>query len=306
MTGTTDREERRSPIPEALYKKPFIAPLAFLTVFLWMAVGHTVTVLMHDAFPGHQVYYAAFVLGLAGLSLVWLGFGKDDVTATIYGAAGGGLLWIGWFEFAFEFTGDFLGVPWLEYQGAPYFTPGIQMIEATALPLLGAVVLLGLNKDTRCRMFKWFHRNLKLKPETPTVNYRRQYSRITAMEFIFITWTIYVIDLIVLDPRILGPESTLAMVIVAAYIAWCVYLLYKLPQQSEVGLGMRYGMATAIVVWMIPETASAAQMMKEIWLLPYDYPVSVSLITISMFALGAVLCFAPKPSTPNDKGAEPA
>ncbi len=303
MTSTTIRDERRSVFPAALYRKPFIGPLAFVTVFLWMAVGHTVTVLMHSAFPGDQVYYAAFVLGLAGVSLVWFGFGKDDVTATIYGATGGAILWIGWFEFAFEFMGEFLQVPWLEYQGVPYFTPGIQMIEATALPLLGALVLLGFNKDTRCRMFKWFHKNLRLKPEAPTVNYRRQYSRITAMEFIFITWAIYVIDLMVLDPRILGPESMVAMGIIVAYLGWCAFLIFKLPQQSEVGLGMRYGMATAIVVWMIPETASAAQMMTEIWLLPYDYPVTVSLITLSMVVLGFILCFAPKPPAHVKKGA---
>ncbi len=298
MTSTTVRDEQGSVFPVVLYKKPFIAPLAFITVFLWMAVGHSMTVLMHSAFPGDQVYIAGLVLGFAALALIWQGFGKDDVTATYYGAAGGALLWIGWFEFAFKFMGKFLHVPNLEYQGALYFTPGIQMIEATALPLLGVLVLLGLNKDTRCRMFKWFHKNLKLKAEPPTVNYRRQYSRITAMEFIFITWAIYIIDLVVLDPRILGPESTTAMIIMMAYIGWCLYLLYKLPQQSEVGLGMRYGMATAIVVWMIPETASAAQMITEIWLLPYDYPVTVSLITISMLVFGTILCFAPKPPLP--------
>ena len=65
-----------------------------------------------------------------------------------------------------------------------------------------------------------------------------------------------------------------------------------------VQIGMRYGMATAIVVWMIPETASAAQMITEIWLLPYDYPVTVSLITISMLVFGTILCFAPKPPLP--------
>ena len=286
MATTTVSEGRRTLFPSALYKKPLIGPLAFLTVFIWMAVGHTVTVLMHAAFPGDQVYYAAFILGLVAMGLIWLGFGKDDVTATLYGAAGAGLLWIGWFEFSFEFMGHFLNVPWLEYQGNPYFTPGIQMIEATALPLLGAVVLLGLNKDTRCRMFKWFHKNLRLKPEAPTVNYRRQYSRITAMEFIFITWVIYVIDLVILDPRILGPESMVAMGLIVAYLAWCIYLLYKLPQQSEVGLAMRYGMAVAIVVWMVPETASAAQLMTEIWLKPFEYPVTVSLITLTFFVLG--------------------
>ena len=78
MTSTTIRDEGRTLFPAALYKKPLIAPIAFLAVFLWMAVGHTVTVLMHDAFPGDQVYYAAFVLGFIALALIWKGFGKDD------------------------------------------------------------------------------------------------------------------------------------------------------------------------------------------------------------------------------------
>ena len=47
-------------------------------------------------------------------------------------------------------------------------------------------------------------------------------------------------------------------------------------------------------------------MMTEIWLLPYYYPVTVSLITLSMVILGFILCYAPKPPVSKKKNATAA
>ncbi|MDH3978421.1 MAG: hypothetical protein OEU86_07885, partial [Gammaproteobacteria bacterium] len=142
----------------------------------------------------------------------------------------------------------------------------------------------------RCRFFKWFHRNLNLKPEAPTVGYRRQYSRITAMEYIFITWFIYIVDLIMLDPRLIGPDRMVALSIVfLSYCGWCVYLTYKLTEQSGPAPTIRYAIGAGIVIWLIPETLAATQIIEEFYLKPFEFPILMSCITaymvISFYAL---------------------
>jgi len=293
-------QDKRTLIPAVVYKPPFLGLIAISTLLAYQMFGHTFTMIQREYLDHTVIFYMDLVIGAAGFVFVWKGFGKDELTATCYGALGGSLIWFGWFESTFELVAGPMHIDTVMFNGTPYFGGGLQILEATGAFIIPVLMLLGLNKDTRCRFFLWFHRNLKLKPETPTVGYRRQYSRITALEYIFITWFIYVVDLILLDPRIFEPRGMLMMGLFSVFTIWAGYLFfYKMPQQTGVAPTIRYAIGAGIVVWMVPETLAASQMMTEIWILPFEYPITMTLVTIFMFVGGYVLYTAP------DRGALP-
>ena len=294
-------EKQRASFPiQAVYKKPFLGLLAVFVLLAWQAFGHTLTVLLREVLDRHStIYYAYFLFGATGLYCVWKGFGKDELTATCLGALGGGLIWFGWFEATFELLADIMKVPPImdtnpvtgkEYV---YYGGGIQLLEMTGVLILPVLFMLGLNKDTRCRLFKWFHRNLKVKPETPTVGYRRQYSRITALEYIFVTWFIYFVCLLMLDKRLFAVGGPVMSGLFLLYCCWAAYLFYKVTQQSGPAPTIRYSMAAGIVIWLVPETLSAMQVITEIWLKPFDYPITMGLMTLFMIAGAWILYLAP-------------
>ena len=72
------------------------------------------------------------------------------------------------------------------YKGVELFTANLLLLQATGVFLIALLIWLGSNKDTHCRMFMWFHRNFKLTPARRTVGYKRQYSRIVALEVIML------------------------------------------------------------------------------------------------------------------------
>jgi len=293
-------QKKRSLIPAEVYKRPYLGLIAISTLLAYQMFGHTFTMIQREFLDHTVIFYMDLVIGAIGFVFVWKGFGKDELTSTCYGALGGVLIWFGWFESTFELIAGPMKIDIVMFNGTPYFGGGLQILEASGAVITPILMLLALNKDTRCRFFLWFQRNLNLKPESPTVGYRRQYSRITALEYIFITWFIYVIDLILLDPRILGPESMLMMGLFGAFTIWAGYLFfYKMPQQTGVAPTIRYAIGAGIVVWMIPETLAASQMMTEIWLKPFEYPITMTVVTIFMFSGGYVLYKAP------DRGAQP-
>jgi len=293
-------QKKSSLIPAMVYKRPYLGLIAISTLLTYQMFGHTFTMIQREYLNDTVIFYMDLVIGAIGFVCVWKGFGKDELTATCYGAVGGALIWFGWFESTFELIAGPMHIDEVMFNDAPYFGGGLQILEASGAFIIPVLMLLGLNKDTRCRFFLWFQRNLKLKPESSTVGYRRQYSRITALEYIFITWFIYVVDLILLDPRILGPESMLMMPLFGAFTIWAGYLFfYKMPQQTGVAPTIRYAIGAGIVVWMVPETLAAAEMMTEIWLLPFEYPITMTLVTLFMLIGGYVLFMAP------DRGALP-
>jgi hypothetical protein len=293
-------QKKRTLIPTRVYKPPFLGLIAILTLLAYQMFGHTFTMIQREFLDHATIFYMDLVIGAIGFVFVWKGFGKDELTSTCYGALGGVLIWFGWFESTFELIAGPMKIDIVMFNGTPYFSGGLQILKASGVFITPILMLLALNKDTRCRFFLWFQRNLNLKPESPTVGYRRQYSRITALEYIFITWFIYVVDLILLDPRIFEPGGMLMMGLFGVFSIWAGYLFfYKMPQQTGVAPTIRYAIGAGIVVWMIPETLAASQMMTEIWLKPFEYPIIMTLVTIFMFSGGYVLYKAP------DRGVQP-
>ena len=84
------------------YRPPFIGVLAFLLVFISQGLGHTLWMLVSMIFGHDYQYIAAFMLGLIGLFLLFIGMKKEnEVAATWLGYFAAVLMWTGWVEYSF-------------------------------------------------------------------------------------------------------------------------------------------------------------------------------------------------------------
>jgi len=278
-----------------LNRAPIIALLTVWTILLWKALAHSLSILLDDLFPGPQMIAVGAMMGLAGFALVWNGFKRDEVPATLMGFAGGSLIWIGWMEQAFYGFAELQQIPPYEWQGFTLLTPNLLLMQATLVPFLVLLIFMGANKDTRCRMFLWFHRNLRIRPGKPTQGYKRQFSRVTAMEHLFVTWFFYILNIMLFDPRVLGPFHPATYAAFGITLVWGGYLWFvKMWPQKAMGYAFRYAIPTGSALWLAVEMASLWQWIKEIWLYPLDYPLEMSLMLVIFIAFFYAIYAIPK------------
>ncbi len=270
-----------------LHTPPFIGLVAIGLTLLWKVVAHATTVVFHTLVHGPLMYWISAAIGLLGFALVWIGFRKDELTATCLGYMGGSFIFTGWFESSFEGFAELLQIQPLTQNGYTLFTPNLLLIEASAVLYLAVLIFTGANKDTRCRMFLWFHRNFKLRPNKPTPGYKRQFSRITAMETIFISWFFYILILFAVDPRFIGQYPAITMALTAAIFIWGLYLLiFKLIKYRSIASAIRYAVPTAGALWFCVEMTSLWQWYPEVWVRPFEFPIVNTIAALAFVTLG--------------------
>jgi hypothetical protein len=187
-------------ILKRLGDSPIGGIFSLLMVWFGLALGHTQVVLQHSSLPmGLLDTSLSWILGFGGFALVWIGLKRPEEQATILGYIGGSLIWCGFFEWTWRYFGHWLGIEPIMDQGMMILSPELLMIQATTLIVLSMLIFLGANKDTRCRMFMWFHRNFKLRPGRQTAGYKRQHARTAAIETVFLVWTIYLFAIFIND-----------------------------------------------------------------------------------------------------------
>ena len=276
-------------------RAPFVALLTVGAILLWKALAHSLSVLLDHFFPDGQMIWIGAAMGITGFALIWNGFKRDEVPATLMGFAGGSLIWIGWMEQSFYGFSDFLQIPPYEWQGFTLLTPNLLLMQATLVPFLVLLIFMGANKDTRCRMFLWFHRHFRLRPAKPTQGYKRQFSRITAMEHLFVTWFFYILNIMLFDPRVLGPYHPATYAAFGIALVWVGYLwFFKMWPQKAMGYAFRYAIPTGSALWLAVEMASLWQWITEIWLYPLKYPVSMSIMLLVFVACFYAIYAIPK------------
>ena len=270
----------------ALARPPLLGLLAWTTVLLWTPLAHTLMVLQYGQLADGPAYLSSFLIGLAGWVMVWKGFKADDLPATVLGFMGGSLIWLGWMEGSFEFMGHWLNPPKLMYSymgtEVELFTANLLLLQATGVVLVALLIWLGSNKDTHCRMFMWFHRNFRLTPARRTPGYKRQFSRIVALEVVMINWFFYVLILWLFDPRVLGPDHPASIAVVIAVLLWGLWLLFfrMLPFRRPAA-ALRYAVPCANILWFCVEAASAWQLISEPWIYPLRFPVTNAMILLA-------------------------
>lgn len=295
------------PVLSVLARPPYLGLLVFATILIYKPVAHILLVLQHQTFAAPEKYAVGALVGLVGFALVGLGLRRDELTASALGYMGGALIWMGWFEYTFDFFGAALQIPPLvdPATGKVALTPNLLLIEASGVPLLAMLALFGFNRETRCRLLMWVHRNTRLAPPRPTPGYKRNYAWVTAWETIFITWAFYVQIVLLYDVRIAGKDHGLTLVAFFAYLAWGSYLLARLVRHTEGGAAIRYAIPTTNVFWIAIEMGAHWHWFEEVWVKPRIYPLTSAAFIVA-FAVGAALVLGRRSGAAADDRVLPA
>jgi hypothetical protein len=266
----------------SLARPPFIGLLAFVVVFIVQGLGHTLMVGMEAIFGEAYELQSAFVLGLVGVILLFIGMRRDsDVAGTWYGFWGGALVWSGWVEFAFVWNANMLGVPDLMDIHAPgeIATKAEYLVMMSSIGVCFAVLVpLMLNRETKCNMFVWMQRNLGLRTGKPSRGYERNFAYITFLETIFVTWFCYLVLLFIYDENILGDRHPVTYAIFFLNTIWAFYLLSRLVQMWKVTTAVRYSIPTAIIAYSSYEIAGRWNLYADIWVHPERFGPVLGLI----------------------------
>ena len=271
--------------------QPMAGLFSLLMVWSSLALGHSYVVLQHSTLPMGAVDTAiSLAVGFIGFALVWIGMKRPENQATLLGWIGGAFIWCGWFEWTWRYTAHSLAIEPVMDDGMPILSPELLMIQATTLLVVAMLIFLGANKDTRCRMFMWFHRNFGLRPDKMTPGFKRQHARNTALETVFLIWTIYLFAIFINDPRGIRYDSITAMVLTVGFVAWAIYLTRKLFQQRGLGNIFRYAIPTGNIAWLPIEAFSRWGLYPEVWIKPAEYPVLMSMVLV-FWLVGIVLMY---------------
>jgi hypothetical protein len=277
-----------------LYRPPFIGLLAFIIVFVVQALGHTVMVLMEEIFGQAYQYHSAFLLGLAGAALLFVGMRHEsEVSATWLGFFSGVFLWTGWVEFSFVWSATVLGVPDLMADGE-IATKAEYLVMMSSIGVLGAtLVYFLLNKETKCNFFHWFQRRMWLNTGKPSRGYPRNFAGITALETIYVIWFFYLVLLFIYDESILGETHPVVYGLFFANTIWAMYLIQRLVKFWKVTTAIRYGIPTGVIAWNSAELLGRWGFFTEIWVHPQEYWLEMTLVFAAFAIVTAASMMTP-------------
>jgi hypothetical protein len=275
-------------------RPPFIGLLAFVVVFMVQGLGHTLMVGMEAIFGEEYVLLCAALLGAAGAVLLFIGMKHpSEVAGTWLGFWAGTFMWTGWVEFAFVWNAQYLGVPDLmdTRVAGEIATKAEYLVMMSSVGILAStLVYLMLNRETKCNMFVWIQRNLKLRTGKPSRGYERNFAAITAMETIYVVWFCYIMLLFIYDENILGDHHPVTYGIFFANTVWAMYLIQRLVRFWKVTTAIRYGIPTAIIAYNSWEIAERWHLISDFWVRPQDFALPLSLLAIALVVV-ALLAF---------------
>ena len=281
MSAVAGSIERDSP---TTWRKPWVGLVTFGVAFLGLPLGHSIYAIIRDVF-GPAQFVAASVLGVIGMLLTWAGIKRSEHSATWLGYLGGFFIWIGFFEFYFEFYAEVFALPTLRVGGVP-MGGSSGMLQATLPIMLAMFLLYGLfNRETKCNLMRWLHRNAHFTPGNPTSALNRNFARITAIETIFVTWAIYLFWLYMLW---FGVPSIPLYVAWVAFLIWTVYLMNRLVKMTRVAAALRYAIPVGNIFWGVIEMPShMPNTYPEWWLKPAKYPLFF-VVVLGLFTAGII------------------
>jgi hypothetical protein len=287
---------QRAKFSSLLRKPPVLGLMLLALMFGEKMLAHTYTVMTIYVLPAPWKYWVPLLIGCIGIWLIIRGLGKDEVKGTILGYSGSVLVWMSWFE---------NGLPLIaKADQIPMFLPeeGNKMagllgehviLEASGIFCIISLFFIMLNKDVRCRMLVWIRRKLGLPVGAPTPLYRPNVSRVAAFEYFYVTWFMYVITLVLVDPRLLGLYHPITYTLSAAIVAWGLYLGYQLTKQREVGLAIRYAIGAGGVLWFVPEVLALYEVFYEFYLRVDKHPIAMLIVLIVVVVALRVLWTTP-------------
>lgn len=274
--------------------RPWIGLLGLALVLLWRVLAHCVVVIEnHLLEPAARSVFGALV-GAVGVALVWRGRRGDELQATLLGFAGGALLWMGWFEHAFEALSRSMALPPLMFEGRYALPPNLVLLQSTTFILVALLLLLGMSADTGCRMFLWVRRVLRLNAGGPSGGLRKGYARIVALEYIMVSWFMYAVIIALLDPRLAGRDSAVtwgAFVVLVTWSAWLVVLCARRPEQPAIAV--RYAVGAGGIIWLTVELGAQLRLWTEVWIKPLQMPLPNLTFALAFIVVFVVLARHP-------------
>jgi len=277
---------------------PFLGVLVFLLLVFEKFLAHTYTVINIYVLPAPYKYWVPGIIGAIGVLLIIKGLRRDAVKGTLLGYSGAVLIWMSWFE---------SGLPILSrYNEMKMFLPseGNQMagllgehviLQASGIFCLVTLFFVMLNKDVRCRMLLWIRRRIGLGTAVgvPAPGNRPNVARVAAFEYMFVTWFMYVLMLVIVDPRLNGLYHPVTYTLSGIIGLWGIYLIYKLTQQREVGFTIRYGIGAVGVFWYIPEALALYEKFYEFYIYANKHPIAMTAVLIAFIAIWVFLWKTP-------------
>jgi hypothetical protein len=263
-------------------------------VLLWRVIAHCVVVLETRWLTVEGRIAFGATIGTFGVVLIWQGLRRDELSSSLLGFAGGALLWMGWFEHAFEHLARAMQVPPLMWEGRYTLPPNLVLLQSTTFILVFLLLLLGMNQDTGCRMFLWCRKVLRLDPGPPTRAYRKPYSRIVALEYVLVSWFMYAVILALLDPRIVGKQGPAIWIAFAALTTWSAYLVVLCARKPNApAVAVRYAVGAGGIVWLTVELGAQLKLWTEIWVRPLELPLPNTLFALAFVAVALHLARHP-------------
>lgn len=256
-----------------------IGLLSFGLVLLLMPFGHALMVLNEKVLVTHKLFGAASI-GFLGVFLLVIGLLKNEKasTATILGLLAGIFVWTGWVEFSFVWIAEKLKVSPLIENGEVATKPEY-LIMLSSFGLLSTFVILFLFSHSRCNFFNWFQRVFKIRNLLKqSDNTNRPLAIITFIETIMVLWTFYILLLLVYDKDIAGDKHPATYFVAFGSLFWSLYLFLKLIKITRFDYAIRYAIPTVIIFWNFVEVMGRWNLMKEIWIHPFEHWLENSII----------------------------
>lgn len=268
-----------------------VGGLALGLVLAGIALSNTTLALQGawiDA-PSWADSLVSLALASSGVVLVWRGLGATDPAASIVGYAGGALIWMGFFEWTWRNFSVWLGIDMLIVDGTPTLPGSFLLVQATAFIFVPLTILIAANKDTRCRMMLWFRRRLHLQvPDTRGNRHRHHPSRVSATETVFVIWFIYLFNIALYDPRLLGGSQPVFFAVLALVGLWAAFLVWRLLRIPGPGMAVRYAIPTAYLLSVLFDSMTQLGLFPAYWILPLQYP----LFPLAMVAIFVACSYA--------------
>ena len=321
MTDKT--KDEKGAVMKTFIKPPFVGIIAFMAVLFVQPIGHITMILMEmfiksskrwtspflDAPPiipegfedfsaiDNSIYLSGFLVGLMGIIIIIWGVRRNtEVAGTWAGFAGASLLWTGWVEFSIHFHARYFGVKALcvngEYAFAcaenPATKPEYFLMQGTVGFMLAIMLYFLLNKETRCNMFRWFHKKLHIEVGKPSRGLTRNFCNNVMIETLTILWFFYVYLMFLYDEQMFGENHWFTYASFVGLGLWSLYLIQRLLRFKRVTSALRYAIPTAIIFWNTIEIMGRWNWFKEFWIHPLDYPIPSILVVVGLIGFTVI------------------
>jgi hypothetical protein len=274
-------------------QKPVFRGLAaFIIVLLCMPLGHAAMIIMEKTMSAQAVNIAAFLLGLAGLALTLAcGTARGETARTVGGYIGALLFWTGWIEFGYVYYAHRFGVMPLVENGQVVTKPEYLIMPSSAGFFAMMMLFYVCSVPTGCSLIGWLRRLLPrpIKSAFKPVPVVRNAALVTFMETNMILWGSYLLLLFCYDKQFLGDDHPLTMCVAMVCLIGSLMMFPTLLRQPTWGRALRYGIAVVVVFWTFVEVMGRYNLLTEIWVRPFEHPVEMTIIAVSLVALVAAV-----------------